>query len=176
MKKTLSVLCCLCISILLSAQSDRGKQKEVGINMTEMITQFVPFKGRSSISGPFALMWRSGSNGKYLNIQVGARISDNTFDDNYANLQIGFLKKRPLGEKMTYFTSQNFIVTAGGLNIPNQELGQDGSFGFSFGAGLQYELSNHLAIATETLFVLAFGDSGGINFVPPVGIFLLAKF
>jgi len=175
MIKAISMAFCLLLCVQ-QLTGQKVKVKEVGINMTELLTQFVPFKGRSTVSGPFAVMWRSGSNGKFFNIQLGARISENGFDTNYANLQIGYLRKRDLGDKMSYFTSQNFIITGGGLNIPNQELDQDGSMGFSFGAGLQYELSEHLAIASETLFVIAFGDSGGANFVPPIGIFLLAKF
>lgn len=172
--KIISIIGCLLLTLSLSAQ--KTKVKEVGINITQLATQFIPFKGRSTVTGPFALVWRSGSNGKFFNIQIGAQISAGGSNGDYANIQIGYLKKRNLGEKFTYFTSQNFIVTGGGLNIPSQENNRDGSFGFSFGAGLQYELSDHIALSTETLFVISFGDSGGVNFVPPIGLFLMAKF
>lgn len=175
MIKIVSIIVCLFLSLNLSGQ--KKKDKEVGINITQLATQFIPFKGSSTVTGPFAIAWRSGSNGKFFNIQIGAQISDSGSDDSYANIQIGYLKKRNLGEKVSYFTSQNFIITGGGLNIPKQELNNDGgAFGFSFGAGLQYEFTEHLALATETLLVIAFGDSGGVNFVPPIGLFLMAKF
>ena len=174
MNKIISIVGCLFLALSLSAQNT--KVKEVGINITQLATQFIPFKGRSTVTGPFAIVWRSGSNGKFFNIQIGAQISDTGNNDDYANIQIGYLKKRNLGEKFTYFTSQNFIVTGGGLNIPNQDNDRGGSFGFSFGAGLQYEFSDHIALSTETLFVIAFGESAGINFVPPIGLFLMAKF
>ena len=173
MIKIVSIIVCLFLSLNLSGQ--KKKDKEVGINITQLATQFIPFKGRSTLTGPFAITWRSGSNGKFFNIQIGAQVSD--AENNFANIQIGYLKKRELGEKVSYFTSQNFILSAGGLNVPNQEsFNNGGAFGFSFGAGLQYEFTEHLALATETLLVIAFGDSGGVNFVPPIGLFLMAKF
>ncbi len=155
-------------------QNDFEKHRQVGFNISEMINLFIPFKGRIP-SGPFGATWRAGRNNKYFNLQIGAQIlGDN---DDFANIQVGYLKKRPLNDKIIYYTSSNLLLSGGGLNLPGTENDLDGGWGLSFGGGFEYVLAKNVSVATEAFFVVLVGGfDPGIQIVPPVGIFLLGRF
>ncbi len=155
-------------------QNDFEKHRQVGFNVSEMINLFIPFKGRLP-SGPFGAIWRSGRNNKYFNLQIGAQITGDNND--FGNIQVGYLRKKPLNDKMLYYTSTNIILSGGGLNLPSIENDNDGRWGLSFGGGFEYALAKNVSVATEAFFmVLLGGINSGIQIVPPLGIYLLGRF
>jgi len=56
--------------------TDSAVHNFIGFNMTEAVSQFVPFTNRVSASGPFQFTWRSGSNGNLFNLQLGLKAGD----------------------------------------------------------------------------------------------------
>ena len=157
--------------------NDFEKHREVGFNVSELINIFIPFKGRVA-SGPFGAVWRSGRNNKYLNIQLGARVlNTNNDNDDFFNLQIGYLKKIPINEKFLYYRSINGFVSAGGFNVPGIPNDRnDGTSGVSFGLGFEYTIVKNISVGTEALLVAGIVDSGTFQIIPPVGIFLMGRF
>lgn len=157
---------------------DSKRHRQVGFNMTELISLVIPFKVRSQASGPFGFTWRSGSNGRYFNLQLGARLGSAGSDSDFFNLQLGRLRKRDLNDKWTYYTSQNIIGGSGFFNTPGEEAPNfsDGTIGASFGLGFEYELTPAISLATESLLIIGVAGDGTLRITPPVGIFLLGKF
>ena len=185
MKNSLLISCLLlivhsCYSQKIESEQAESRQRFVGVNMSEMVNALVPFKNSTVRSGPFAFFYRSGNGYRFFNFELGARIqSDDFFDeveDNYLNLQVGMLQRRKLSERMFYTTSQNLIVSAGGLNINSQEFDRNSTaYGISLGAGFEYKLMSRVYVSAYTHFAVTFGDSGSVHFVPPLGIFLVGQ-
>ncbi len=153
------------------------KEKEIGINLTPLISQFIPFKGRT-LGGPFTLMYRRGKNNQFFNLEIGASIESNfnNDDDNYFNLQVGYLRKNPLSQKTTIISSINFIISSGGFNVSGFQNNRGTIIGLSFSTGIEYSLTKKLSIGAQAYLIAASGDDFVLNFLPPVGVFLLGKF
>lgn len=155
------------------------KKRYVGFNMTELVSTFIPFKGRATASGPFGVTWRAGRYKRFFNFQMGARVTD-VFDDdiNFLNIQLGFGKRKPINDKFDYTVTYNVILSGGGFNVPGEELRDDGAtFGLSFGGGIEYKLYKNIGLSVESYFIVGSGDGGPeIRIIPPIGLNLLAKF
>lgn len=179
------IIIVLCLGLMWGpAISQSPRVKEVGFNVSELVGHIIPFKGRTSATGPFAVVWRTGRNNKFFNFQMGARIREVEFgeeDDNYMNLQIGYLKKKRISDKFSYYTSQNLLLSFGGFNIPGEGSSVSGFNdellpGFSLVGGFQYNIAKHVSLVTETTFAVTIGFGGGLTFIPPLGIFLVGRF
>lgn len=174
MKKWSIILLVLLVSVEIDAQE---KSREVGLNMTQLISQFIPFKGNSSLSGPFSFLYRRGKNNRFFNLQIGARVDTDQFETNFLNFQVGYLRKRDLGHKFKYYNSINFLASAGGLNSPGTEFNDDfAGTGFSLGLGFEYNITESIFLATETTFLLVVGSEGRLDILPPVALFLGARY
>lgn len=181
MKRILLVFCLGLVLCQASGQGDRVK--EVGFNVSELVGLFIPFKGRNTATGPFSVVWRTGRNNNYFNFQMGARMRERDFSEentNYTNIQIGYLRKKPLGPKFSYYTSQNILLTYGGFNIPGTVFQDFARPGLTFVGGFEYNLTEHVAIVAETSFAVivdvSFGFDPTLTFIPPIGLFLVGRF
>lgn len=168
----------LILIVLFSFEMNaQEKSREVGLNMTQLVSQFIPFKGNSTLSGPFSFFYRRGKNDRFFNLQIGARVDSDNFETNFINFQVGYLRKRDLGNKFKYYNSINFIASAGGFNSPGTDFNDDfAGTGFSMGLGFEYNLTESIFLATETTFLLVLGSDGRLDILPPVAIFLAARY
>ena len=157
-------------------QSQSKKHREVGFNITQLMTLVIPFKGTNTATGPFAFTWRMGRRKTYFNLQLGVRLENEDLD--MFNLQIGRVRKRPLGGRFHYYTSQNIFLTNGVFGVPNEERPRfnDAAYGLSFGVGLQYYLSENISLATESALFIGGGELSVFDFIPPIGVFILGRF
>jgi len=181
MKKYIISLLLLTVFIVqdLSAQRLGFKSREVGLNVSPLLSQVVPFNNSSRRTGPYSFLFRSGRNNKYFNFELGVQIFefDNNTDRNHFNLAIGVLRKNPFGGKFMFFNSYNFVLSAGSFNEPNDPTDGDGvSLGFSYGPGIEYHINDYFYVATEShLFMGVFEDGFRIHVIPPVSFFLIIK-
>ena len=163
-----------------SAYKETRKIKEVGLNLTQTLSQFIPFNESLSRSGPFTLLFRSGRENKRFNLELGMRLKDDiSFNNmtNYFNLAAGYLKKRELSEKFNYYVSYNAIINFGSFNQPNEAFTDSGGIGFGLGFGIEYKLSDHVKLVTESMLTVTSSDFGlNINTIPPIGLFLVVDF
>jgi len=168
-----------CLSESVDAQRLITKSKEVGLNVTPLLTQLIPFSNGTRKAGPFGFVFRSGKNGKYFNLELGVQIFDvdNVTEENHFNLAIGSLRKNPIGKKFVFYNSYNFILSAGSFNEPNDPSdGDNFSLGLSYGPGIEYHLTDNFFIGTEThLFAGLSSDFFRLHIIPPIGIFLIVK-
>ncbi len=175
--RKLILIIALCTVYLSVFGQEKVRNREIGLNMTELVSLFVPFKGPVTASGPFAFFYRTGGERRFLNFELGARVDSEDFSSNFINIQLGYLTKRSLGEKLRYISSTNVIASVGHFNVPGSVLdGNDNAaLGISFTGGVEYDITERLFVATEIHFVLAFGARGTAQFLPPVGLFLGAR-
>jgi len=163
----------------LDAQRLNLRSKEVGLNMTPLLTQVIPFSNGTRRSGPFGFMFRSGRNGKYFNFELGVQLFDvdNDTQENYFNMAIGIMNKRPFGKKFVFYSSYNLVISAGSFNEPNDPSNNENvSLGLSYGPGIEYHITDYFYLATEAhLFAGVTNDFFRIHVVPPLGLFLIIK-
>jgi len=182
MKIVTGIVVLLMMTASCSAQ-DQGydpfdKRRQVGFNMTELISSLIPFRDGITPSGPFGVTWRAGRE-RFFNFQMGARVADVFEEDfNFLNIQVGFGKRQLINEKFSYFNTYNLILSGGGFNLPGERLGDDeGTIGISFGGGIEYQLYKSISLSVETLFVVGSGGDGPkIQIIPPVGVNMHARF
>ena len=180
--KKITILVLVLFSFLsegLDAQRLNLKSREVGLNVTPMLTQLIPFSNGTRKSGPFGFIYRSGRNNKYFNFELGVQIFDfdNNTQENYFNLAIGLMNKRPFGKNFLFYNSYNFVISAGSFNEPNDPTDNDGaSIGLSYGPGIEYHINDFVYVATEAhLFAGISEDFFRLHIVPPIGLFLIIK-
>jgi len=177
MKKLMIFVSLIFVFQSADAQRLNLRTKEIGLNMTPLLSQFIPFSNSSRKSGPFGLTFRTGRNDRYFNIQLGAQIFEGGQNDDYFNLAIGFLNKKSFSKKFKYYNSYNVLVSGGSFNEPTDNSGGDtGSIGLSYGIGLEYYLNDFMFLSVESqLFVGSTDDEIRIHLIPPVGLFLMVK-
>lgn len=153
-----------------------SKKKEIGINMTTLFTQFIPFNESVRKSGPFTLTYRSGTATKMFNLQVGADIND--FDtDRYFNLAMGIIKRKILTDKYSYYMSYNGLISFGSLNIPTDSFRDFTSIGGGIGFGFEYNFNQYIGLGVETMLTLLVSDDGALlSTLPPIGLNLMIRF
>jgi len=76
MKKLIPILLVLFIVKTPFAQSDYFFEedfsgKEIGINMTPILTQLIPFQNSSVVTGPYNIVFRPGKNNRFFNLKFG---------------------------------------------------------------------------------------------------------
>ncbi len=164
-------------STQLLSQEASAKNQFIGFNMTEMISQFIPFTDKVEFSGPFQFLYRVGKNGKMMNVQLGFE-GDRADRLGYGHLALGFSKLKELNEKFYIVFTGNLVFHSGTLNLEREELfifNQSG-LGISAAAGFGYKLSSRVSIYSEASYLWRTFDigDGDIRFLPPVGVFIVA--
>lgn len=166
------------------------KVRLLGFNMTQMITQFMPFSDRVDQAGPFQFKYMGGGGGHLFNMQLGAgRIqpdnSDNIFffeqTETYVSMVFGYARFKNVNQKFYHYFSQNLMISSGFLNQPGEDFGSEEEF-FAFNGawGVGYKLTPKISICTELQFILSLdgglgiGSAERIQFIPPIGLFLVA--
>jgi len=181
MKKFSFSLVLLFVFLVQDGYSQRlgYKSKEIGLNISPLLSQVIPFNNSSRKIGPYAFIYRSGRNNKYFNFELGVQVFAlrNETDRNHFNMALGMLRKKPFGSKFVFYNSYNFIVSAGGFNEPNDPSNAaNASVGFSYGPGIEYHIFDYCYLATEAhLFAGAFEDGFRLHIIPPVSLFLIVK-
>jgi len=161
------------------------RKNEIQLNMTSLVSQFIPFGNLNTLTGPYAITWLKGKNNKFFRTSLGARIIPNSQDleilflnSTTLNLAVGYTVRKPLGPKFYIDRSYLAMGFMGSLNVPGgTAVGGGSAIGAGFGFGLGYNINKHIKLSIEGILFLGTG-SNGFNFIlmPPLGLNLTASF
>ncbi len=158
------------------------KHREVSLNMSGLVAQFVPFSDNQLLTGPFDVTWLSGRNNTYFRMSIGGNIgSQEQFGPNtdfgHLAIGVGFTKRRIVYKNWIYESSVMGMGYAGGLNSPNANAEDGGGLGVGIGFAPGYEISNRVRINAEAILFLGLGTNAlQIIFVPPIAVNLKYRF
>ena len=166
------------------------KSVEYGLNMTALILEFVPLINRTTgRTGPYSFSYKKFRGEKGFRMGLGAHIDPNEPFNiseplNNINLRIGYERRKDISKHWRYSRGMDLAAFAGNLNSPIGNIGSstnsgndEGGIGLGFTLGVEYLILPNLSISTEGMLFAGIASSGPIlNFVPPVSIFLNAKF
>jgi hypothetical protein len=153
----------------------------VGINMTPLLTQLVPFNRSSPRdAGPYLahFKWYNRTGRTAFRMSIGVRLREDTdvfeLDDPQLNFAIGWEKRRNISRRWSYTRGFDFMFLAGDQNIPGSENNFDPLIGFGPAWGIEWAIEPHITLGTEaTLAIGIVPDSGPqVELLPPVGIYL----
>ena len=186
-------ICLACLSLRATAQkdwepdpsySDYIRHKEIIMNTTSLIAQFVPFNA-STVSkfNIFDFQVRKLKNGRGTRWGLGVNIdaSFNPVEPQNLYLRFGFVKRRQISERFHFARSWDVNLVAEDFEtttVSERKLDFSG-FAVSYSASFEYSINRYLTLSTEgSLFLgLINVETGGpkIKFLPPVGLFLHVK-
>jgi hypothetical protein len=154
------------------------KARVVGLNMTPLITHFVPFnRADPKQAGPFLIRFRNyGKKNNAFRLGLGVSILSDDFTDNitdnFLHLQIGWEKRKNISQRWAYYRAFDFILSVGNNKTPggNNDNDDTGGLGVGFGMGMEYAIARNVTLSTEAQLMLLLPR--GIELVPPVGLFL----
>lgn len=183
-----------CLSLKTMAQEEKWEQdptysdgirhREIMMNATPLIAQFVPFNA-STISkfNLFDFQMRRLKNGRGTRIGIGVNIDGgfNPAEPPSMYLRWGIVRRRQISSHFHFMRSwdANLIVEDfETVNASNRKLNFSG-LGFSYSAGFEYSFNSRLTVSTEGMLFLGLvnADTGSplIRFIPPVGLFFHVK-
>lgn len=183
----LSVLIFCGTQLIGQDNSEYQKTREVSLNMSGLVSQFVPFSSNQLRTGPFDVTWLSGRNNTFFRMSIGGNLGANNnpsffggggnFDPGHLALGIGFTKRKIVYKNWIYESSVMGTAYAGGLNAPNASDPEGFGLGVGIGFAPGYQISNRVRINAEALLFLGLGSNlVQIIFVPPVAINLKYRF
>lgn len=172
-------------SVLYEKLTRVNGYKIVGLNMTPLLVQLIPFnRSNPRVTGPFYL-----STKRYKKPNTGFRFGigldidpagDEEGEEAFLNLRIGWEKRKAFSQRWAYYGGFDFMFIAGDLNILGAKSDETGAFGVAPVWGIEYALTEQIYLSTETALFLGidFGSFDSVprfEFIPPVSIFLNFK-
>lgn len=190
--KTAILLLFACLSLGINAQKtwqedltyfDNIKHKEFMVNVTPLISQFVPFNA-SNVSrlGIYDFQYRKLRNGKGLRWGLGVNISDfnnNSTDPQFLALRFGWIKRKQISKHIHFTRAFDINIQAEDTFGNNRQLNFNG-FAPSLSVGFEYAFNETIAVSTEgsLLIGLLNVDEDGpiIRFSPPISLMFHVRF
>lgn len=145
--------------------------KEVGINVTNLASRFIPFNltSKDDVNQFIALKTKwygSGSTAFVLNF--GVNLSDeNTEAQNKVFLSIGYERRRNISNKWKYVTGWELA----GTNLGSSSFDNTPFLAVSKPYGIEYHFFDNFYISTEARLLVGFGDGFQIRLSYPNSIF-----
>jgi hypothetical protein len=187
-----------CISLKIIAQeatpfipnpqySDNIKHREILVNMTPFVAQFVPFNANTlAKSNLFDFEYRRLKNGRGWRWSLGLTlVTESNFDEaNNLYLRFGLIKRRQISNRFHFTRAWDVILSAessDNFGRSNGKLGFGGA-AFSYNPGVEFCITNRLSLSTEAILFMGIlpdgTNNGGAVFrlIPPVGLFFHVKF
>lgn len=152
------------------------KVREIGINVSSLISQFVPLGTSSTSTGPYNIIFRIGNQEDLFHIQLGMDSDETDGELNHFNAGFGYMRKTPINDKFIYYKFFNIMGFSGNFNDPNSSsvssiFGPEGGAGLGIGLGIEYKLSSQVHLGTEAILYLG---SPALDIIPPIGLYLIA--
>lgn len=157
----------------LRERSDWSYTSEIGLNVTPLISQLVPFNLGGINSGLIGLKYRKYFDTRAFKVNFGANLGNDDFNSEVENLLyigLGFEKRHVLDKKW-FYTSGWELYLSGFSNAQTDDF----HFGVAKNYGIEYSLNKQLYLSTEGALRLGIDtDNEGprILFDLPVAIFL----
>lgn len=165
----------------LSRPEQVGFRKNVGLNMTPLVTQLIPLnRSNPREAGPYLIHFKAyGPRNRYaFRFSAGFHLvpdGNGDLDDPQLNIAMGWEKRRSLGGRWAYTRGFDFVILGGDLNVPGNNQSQENGFlGGGPVWGIEYFIQPRISIGTEASLIMGLVPDFGfaIDFIPPVGLFL----
>jgi hypothetical protein len=193
------ILTCLfsCLSLLLLAQddvdfkrdpsySDDVKYREVIVNTTPLIAQFIPFNASNlSRFTIYDYEYRRLKNGRGWRFSLGVSATDgfNNVDPNSLYFRIGVIKRRQIAPRFHFTRGWDLNLSQEEFDNNFRSIGKLGysGVGFSYSPGIEYRITSRMSVSTEGMLFIGLFPSDGegsnlVKFLPPTGLFFHVKF
>jgi hypothetical protein len=145
--------------------------KEVGINVTNLASRFVPFNlaGKDDVNQFIALKTKwYGSGSMAFIINFGINLGDSNSDaENKVFLSLGYERRRNISNKWKYVTGWELA----GTNLGNNTFDNSPYIAVSKPYGIEYHFFDNFYISTEARLLVGFGDGFQIRLSYPNSIF-----
>lgn len=153
---------------------DNSRFNYIGMNMTPMIMQLIPFSDRQLVAtGPYFIHFRNYNGNKATRFSLGWRLRPSAIfrEDqffNFANFRIGSEWRRQVNGKWSYVKGIDLVGILGNANLLDSN---DNEFYFGLGItwGIEYHITPFISVNIETSLLASILPLGA-RFVPPVGI------
>lgn len=179
----LSILLCLICAGSIFGQAENTEQsdsitkvwprywsdsKEIGLNVTPLISQLIPFNLGSNEAGLIGLSYRKYYDTKALRINFGANITDNEINNGspFFYLSVGTEKRYTLGKKWYYTSGWDLLLYT--------ENDDDGAvFAMAKTYGIDYHFTERFFLSTQAQWLIGLQVESGlvIRMIPPAAIF-----
>ena len=163
--------------------------RELGMNMTGLLNQLVPFKQISNRTGPYSATLKFIRDRNAFRMGIGMHILT---DDNFGggnrnevinfNLRLGFERRHIVNEQFVFYQTFDLMMMAGNFNSPINDFSDNekAGAGLGLGLGIEYLIFKNLSLSTEGIgFLGVVGGTSSIfnaTVIPPIAIFLNYKF
>lgn len=148
-------------------------RSEVGLNMTNLATRFIPLNFNNTTLQDIAIKYRKYRRKLGFKFDFGANIDseNNGSDDQFVYLAFGIEKRKMIYKNKWSYTSSYEIVTSASPNFAFA--------GIQKGYGLEYSINEKMLLSTQT--AIGFGvntntEGGVFRANAPTSIFLIARF
>jgi hypothetical protein len=157
------------------------KSRIIGLNMTPLLTQLIPFNRADPRDfGPFLMRFKNYKNGKNairfgLGVQIlGEDIFFSTEESKtFLNIQWGWERRKNISDRWSYTKGIEAVALIGNSNLPNERNSESVSVGVGLPWGIEYAIAPRITLSTEIELVLLVSEFGPtIRLLPPVGLFL----
>jgi len=180
-----SISICLLSTIYLDAQDDSlsldfQSHKEIGLNFTQFVSQFVPFNIKNVKDGPIGYSYKYYNNhNTALRFGFGANISSlENFENTHFALRLGFEKRKHLTGKFYYTKGWDILAILGSFNLPSKSFGPGGALGLGPVIGVEYHITDKIIFTTESMLFLGISATTfiDISILPPTAFFVHFRF
>ncbi len=150
------------------------QRRSVGLNMTPLLTQLVPFnRSDPRNAGPFLLRfkWNNTARTTAFRMSMGFNLTLDAFDNEtpQLNFAIGFEKRRSISQRWSYTRGLDLVFLAGDSGIPGNESEEFGGIGLGPVFGIEYAIAPRITLGTEGMLAIGLPL---LIVIPPVGVFL----
>ena len=146
------------------------RYKVVGLNVTPLLTQLIPFNRSNPLtSGPYFMTYRVYNGRNAFRYGLGTNISNNSIDDNnvFLNLRLGWERRKSFYKRWSYSFGFDTFLSGGGFNLADNGNDDFLRVGVGFVWGMEYFINPKVSLNIET--ALYFGNTL-FQFIPPVGL------
>ncbi len=144
----------------------------LSFNVSPLLFELIPLKQSPTKSGPIDLAYAWGYKQHAFRLGLGFRVNSSSDVQSRGVIRIGYENNKSLSPKLRYYSTFDFWIGGGGLNLPNDANNSGGIIGLSTGLGLQYFVHDLVFIGTESNLFLGFNGGFSLQVIPPVSIYL----
>jgi hypothetical protein len=144
--------------------------KEIGINITPLLSRFVPFNLGDKQPGALGFQWKRYYAKRAFRFGLGANVTgfDQNDGNNFLFLSFGLEKRHPISKdkKLTYSSAWDVV-----LQVSENE--DEFLAGIAKGYGIEYHFTKRIFAGTQAQMILGSGANGPhIEFRLPTDIFI----
>ncbi len=144
----------------------------LSFNVSPLLFELIPLKQSPTKSGPIDLAYSWGYKQHAFRLGLGFQINTSDFGPSRGIIRIGYENNKMLSPKVRYYSTFDFWIGGGDLNLPNVNTTNGGIIGLSTGLGIQYFIHDLVFVGTESNLFLGFNDGFSLQVIPPVSVFL----